>query len=209
MIRPEGFRGAAFGTAAEGDVRHDEVERTKLADRLGIPAQWAYVHQVHGAHTEVADRPGDLGDADAIVVTTPGLPVTVATADCIPIIIEGENGAAVVHAGWRGIVAGILDSALSALEDNGVTPRRAAIGPGIGPCCYEVGDEVADQVPAHVAETTWGTRSLDLPAAVASGLGDLVTFRSTACTYTAAGLHSYRRDRTTFRQVAVAWLPSS
>jgi hypothetical protein len=209
MIRPVGFRGAAFGTAAEGDVRRNPVERTKLASQLGIPTEWAYVHQVHGAHAEVADRPGDLGDADAIVVTTPGLPVTVATADCIPVIIEGDAGAAVVHAGWRGVVAGIVDAALAALNERGVTPLRAAIGPGIGPCCYEVGDEVVDQVPGHAAETTWGTQSVDLPGAVATQLGDLVTFWSSTCTYTAADLHSYRRDRTTLRQVAVAWLPSS
>jgi hypothetical protein len=209
MIRPDGFRGAAFGTAAEGDVRRDEIERAKLADRLGIPAQWAYVHQVHGAHTEVADRSGDLGDADAIVVTKPGLPVTVATADCIPVIIEGDTGAAVVHAGWRGVVSGIVPAVLDALDESGVTCLRAAIGPGIGPCCYEVGDEVADRVPGHVAQTSWGTRSVDLPAAVASQLGNLVTYRSAACTYTDRRLHSYRRDGTKLRQVAVAWLPNS
>jgi YfiH family protein len=209
MIHPDGFRGAAFGTAAEGDVRRDEAERQRFAEQLGIPSRWAFVHQVHGARTELADRPGDLGDADAIVVKRPGLPVSVATADCIPVVIEGDAGAAVVHAGWRGVVSGVVVSALDALQANGVTPIRAAIGPGIGPCCYEVGDEVADKLPDHVAQTTWGTRSVDLPGAVASQLGDLVTFRSEACTYTSAELHSYRRDQTKLRQVAVAWLPNS
>ena len=156
MIRPDGFRGAAFGTAAEGDVRRDATRRADMALQLGIPADWAYVHQVHSAKTMVADRPGELGDADAIVVTVSGLPVTVATADCIPVIIEGDRGAAVVHAGWRGIVAGVIPAALEVMAASGVTPRRAAIGSGIGPCCYEVGDDVASELPAHAARRHGG-----------------------------------------------------
>lgn len=209
MIRPDGFRGAAFGTAAEGDVRRSAAQRADVAVQLGIPSEWAYVHQVHGAATMVARGPGELGDADAIVVTEPGLPVTVATADCVPVIIEGDVGAAVVHAGWRGIVAGVIPAALDAMESNGVKPRRAAIGPGIGPCCYEVGDDVTSQLPAHAGETTWGSRSVDLPGAVATQLGRIVSYRSQVCTFTESTLNSYRRDHTKQRQVAVAWLPSA
>ena len=99
MIRPAGFVGAAFGTATTGDLRRDRERRADVARLLGVPEDWAYLNQVHGSEVLLADRAGNLGEADALVVTTPGLPIMVATADCVPVIIEADGAAAVVHAG--------------------------------------------------------------------------------------------------------------
>ena len=113
MILPGGFRGAAFGTAAEGDARVDLEARAAFAAAVDVTEAWAFVSQVHGATVIEARRPGNLGEADAIFTTRPGLPVAVGTADCVPIILEGPDVAAVVHAGWRGVVAGVVPAAIA------------------------------------------------------------------------------------------------
>jgi YfiH family protein len=208
MIRPDGFQGAAFGTVAEGDLRVDDATRRRVSAELGISPDWAYVTQVHGSTVVHADRPGNRGEADALFVTTPALPVTVATADCVPIILEGPGVAAVVHSGWRGANAGVVANALRTIERLGLEIRRAAIGPSIGPCCYEVGPEVAGHFPGFEAETDWGTQSIDLPSIVAAELDTVEVWMADVCTYTDPELFSYRRNRTPHRQVAVAWLPN-
>lgn len=207
MIRPPGFNGAAFGEAAEGDLRMDASRRLMVAAELGIPPEWAYVSQVHGTAVVHAATPGPLGEADAVYTTRPALPVAIATADCVPIILEGNGLAAVVHAGWRGASTGVLQATVARLAESGLSVERAAIGPSIGPCCYEVGEEVAERFEGHVSRTTWGTMSIDLGAYLESILDPLPVWRSQRCTYTDEELHSYRKNRTKLRQVAVAWLP--
>jgi len=209
MIRPGGFRGAAFGTASEGDARFDDRARRSMSDSLRISHAWATVTQVHGSRVVEAAAPGPLGEADAIVTWEEGLPAAVASADCVPIVIESEEAVAVVHAGWRGAAAGVIGAALDRLEDAGTPAVRAAVGPAIGPCCYEVGDEVAGRFPGFEAETTWGTLSVDLPGYIADALGPLAVWRSRVCTFTSEGLHSFRRNATKQRQVAVGWLPGA
>jgi hypothetical protein len=125
----------------------------------------------------------------------------------MPIIVEGDTTVAVLHAGWRGVAAGIIGAGLDAMIGLGDTPRRAAIGPSIGPCCYEVGDEVAPAVGGFSATTTFGTPSVDLWSAAEAQLGGLEVWRCDRCTYTDRGQWSYRRDATKNRQVAVAWVP--
>ncbi|MEA3501471.1 MAG: laccase domain-containing protein [Actinomycetota bacterium] len=207
MIRPAGFRGAAFGDAGDGNGRDDLDSRGVISDELGISRAWAFVHQVHGGVVLNVQEPGPAGSADGLITDLPGLPLAIATADCMPIIIEGDRSVAIVHAGWRGIAAGIIGAGIKAMRAFGDTPRRAAIGPSIGPCCYEVGDEVRAAVGDYSSRTTSGTPSVDLQAEAAIQLSDLDVWRSDICTNTDPGFRSYRRDATTERQVAVAWLP--
>ncbi len=207
MIRPPGFRATAFETRAVDDARDDLAVRRSLATELGIGTDWAYLHQVHGATVIEATGPGLLGDADGIVTTRRGLPIVVATADCLPIVIEGAGSVGVAHAGWRGLAAGIVGAVLSAMADLGDRPVRAAIGPAIGPCCYEVGPEVAGRFPRFVSTTTWGTTSIDLAAAAADQLDGLEVWTSGRCTRTDPDLRSYRGGDLHRRQVAVGWLP--
>lgn len=208
MIRPPGFRGAAFGTAADGDGRSDPVARRRIAGALGLTGEWAYLHQVHGRRVLRASRPGRQGDGDALFTTTVGLPLAVGTADCLPVVVEAEGGVGLAHVGWRGAAAGVVGALRDAMEAAGLAPRRAAVGPGIGPCCFAVGPEVAAALPAHRAVTRAGEPSVDLPAAVAAALSGLEVWESGACTCCGAGFHSHRRDHTRKRQVAVAWLPA-
>jgi len=209
MILPSGFAGAAFGTIETGDLRLNLSRRKQVADELGISPDWAFVNQIHSAAVVTATGGGNLGEADAIVTAVPGLPIAVATADCVPIIIEAASAVAVVHAGWRGAVAGVVPATLALLKARGHRPRRAAIGPAIGACCYEVGAEVIAQFPGFAAETTWGSPSVDIPGYIAAQLADLEVWRSVECTYTSDALYSWRSDRTKQRQVAVTWLPNN
>jgi hypothetical protein len=206
MIVPDGHP-AAFGAAAEGDGRSDDTARTAISRALDISPEWAIVRQVHGTEVLVADRPGRLGEADGIITTHPGLPLAVATADCLPVVLSGAGGVGIAHAGWRGAAAGVVAAVRTALADAGAPPSRAAIGPGIGPCCFEVGPEVAARFEGHTGTTTWGTTSVDLPGAVSRQLEGLEVWRSDACTHHDESFHSFRRDGTTLRQVTVTWLP--
>jgi YfiH family protein len=207
MIRPQGFRGAAFGDGADGDARRDPEARAAMSSRLGIPAQWAYLNQVHGSTVLEATGPGVVGDADAVFSVAQGLPMTVATADCLPVIAEGPRVAAVIHAGWRGLDAGVIPAALAAMAARDLEVERVAIGSAIGPCCYEVGPEVAALFPGFTATTAGGGTSVDLGAIAESQLRGKQLWRSETCTSCGDGLHSFRRDATSKRQVAVAWLP--
>jgi YfiH family protein len=208
MIRPPGFRGAAFGTASEGDARTSRGPRRRVAEELGIPSSWAVLRQVHGSTVVEASRPGVLGEADAMFTTVPMLPLGVATADCFPVTFEAPGAVGIAHAGWRGVAAGVVEATRRALDEAGHPAARVAVGPGIGPCCFEVGAEVVERFPGLEAVTTWGTRSIDLAAAIRITLEGLEVWSADVCTMCGGGYHSYRRDGTADRQVAVTWLPS-
>jgi hypothetical protein len=110
----------------------------------------ASLQQIHSAATFVAREPGCAGEGDALVTRTPGVAVSIRTADCFPILVADPETRAVaaIHAGWRGTAAGVVRTSLDRMRSEfGTDPRNvfAAIGPGIGACCYEVGLEVARQ----------------------------------------------------------------
>lgn len=207
MIRPAGFPGVAFGEGDDGDGRKDPAPRNRTSDDLGIPQQWATVDQVHGADVVVASQPGDLGEADGIMTSVIGLPIAIATADCVPIVLLGRDSIAVVHAGWRGLSAGVIGATQRRFADAGDAPVTALVGPHIGPCCYEVGPEVIDAVGGHAATTTDGSLSLDLVSVVRSQLDGVPVVDLEACTMHNVAFHSFRRDGTAQRQVTVAWIP--
>lgn len=207
MIRPEEAPGVAFGTAADGDPRRDQDAARSLASELGISSEWAWVRQVHGAGVVAVTEPGLAGEADAVITVEPGLPVAVSVADCLPVAVIGASGAGMAHAGWRGVVAGVVDATVAAMVDAGAEPHTAVIGPGIGPCCFEVGPDVAQRFDGSGSLTTWGTTSVDLIAAVREQLGDLRVVELDACTHHDRRFHSFRRSATSARQFGVAWLP--
>lgn len=209
MIEPPGFRGAIFGEAADGDPRTNPAVRSHFSGWFGAPDRWSWVNQVHGGTVLAVDEPGSAGDGDGLATSSVGLAVGVATADCVPVIIEGTRTTVVVHAGWRGMAAGVVDAGVAAARVGGDTPIRAAIGPSIGPCCYEVGTEVLAVLDSYVATTTWGTSSVDLWSAAEAQLGGLQVWRADLCTFTDSRFLSHRRDGTKERQVSVAWLSAS
>jgi len=178
---------------------------TRLAE---TPANLTTLKQVHSSTCVLAaGRRGVLGEGDALLENTPGSAVAVKTADCIPILLvdRSHHAVAAVHAGWRGTVAEIVREAVEQMRrEFGSEPAAldAAIGPGIGACCYEVGPEVA----AHFSESRLetgrdGRARVDLAGAnrrqlAASGLDSARIYISGLCTMCLPGeFHSYRRDK--------------
>ncbi|MGI9667977.1 MAG: laccase domain-containing protein [Acidimicrobiia bacterium] len=205
MIRSGLIPGVVFGTQADGDGRSEPDVRRRWSTDLGISADWATVSQVHGGHVEVATGPGPLGNADGIVTEQIGLPLAIATADCVPIAIAGAGSIGVVHAGWRGLAAGVIGSARQAMRDLGDTPFAATIGPHIGVCCYEVGDEVIESLGGFAGSTTAETQAADLGAAASAQLDGLEVETIDMCTKDDLTFASHRRDGSPLRQVMVAW----
>jgi YfiH family protein len=194
--------------------------RAALAAAAGLPApeRWVWMRQVHGADVVDTDAPSPSADppeADAAVTATRGLPLAVVTADCAPIVLASPDAVGVVHAGHRGLAAGVIEAAVARVRAHGSADVHAFLGPCIRPSSYEFGAaDLAELVmqfgPEVERRTTWGTRALDLPAGVRvalarAGVDELDD--SGVDTFVAAGYFSYRRDGVTGRQVTVAVLP--
>lgn len=203
--------GGAVGDAPERVA--ENWRRLEAATGLGF----ARVRQVHGARAVRADAPSaPAEEADAVVSLRPGVAACVSVADCVPVLLaDPESGAvAAVHAGWRGTLARAAAEGVRALRrEAGAPPERllAAVGPSIGPCCYEVSPELAARFRAElgpVVREDGGVR-LDLWAANRRVLEEAglrpdrieVLGRCTSCE--AALFFSHRRDAgRTGRQVA-------
>lgn len=191
------------------------ANRQRLAAELGVD-RVQFMRQVHGASVAVVDRTAsddDVADVDALVTTAPGLAIAVLVADCVPVALVSRSAIAVVHAGRRGVVDGVVGAAVAAvrrLDDGWVA---ATVGPAICGRCYEVPTamqaEVVAAVPAARATTSAGTPGLDLPAAVRAQLLDAgVDVRNDAadCTRERPRYYSHRRDGVTGRFAMVAML---
>jgi YfiH family protein len=205
MIRPPGWSGVAFSERSDGDVRNDPSARVAAAERLGVDNEWAEITQVHADNVVRVAEPGPGGEADALWTTERGLPVAVFTADCFGVVLLGDHAVGVAHAGWRGAAAGVVGKLRAEMTDSGHGPTRAALGPGIGPCCFEVGPEVAEQF-ADVSTTSWGTRSVDIRASISKQLADLEMWTTDACTFHEPWWFSHRSNGTTQRLASIGWL---
>jgi YfiH family protein len=196
-----------------------DENRRRVAERLGLPCPdgWCWLHQVHGRAVAVAADAGVRGEApeaDAAMTDVPGLPLVIQTADCAPIALASDDAIAVVHAGWPGLLAGVVDAAVSLLRDLGTGPIRAALGPCVHPDDYEFGRADLDRVvaafgPTVEARTRRGAPALDLPEAVRTALARVgvdVLLDVDICTFASADHFSYRRDGVTGRQALVAVL---
>ena len=195
-----------FTEASDGDLRSDQLALRGVSHSVGISDQWATVEQVHGSNVVRVCQSGEESEADAIWTTIPGLPVAIFTADCFGVILLAEKAVGVAHAGWRGARAGVVQALRDEMSASGHTPVRAAIGPGIGSCCFEVGSEVVVEFPDDEATTTWGTPSVDLREAIRRQLDGLDVWASDACTCHDEGWYSHRRDATRRRMANVGWV---
>ncbi len=175
--------GAAGNLAHRRPHLPDELarERRHLAEVTGVDVErWHLMRQVHGARVATVTSSTPLGaelvDVDAAVTTATDRALGVLTADCVPVLLAADGAIGAVHAGRRGLVAGVVPAALERLAALGAAPATvvAAIGPAIRGCCYEVPGALRDQVvaehPGARATTTWSSPALDLPAAVADQL---------------------------------------
>ncbi len=183
-----------FGTRSSSDWLEDRPTAT--------------VRQIHSDKVLVAGGPGCLGEGDAIISKRPGLALAIRTADCLPVLIAdpANRAVAAIHAGWRGTVLGIAPKTVQAMQEQfGSRPEDlvVVVGPGIGPCCFEVGPEVAIQFAEYFPERQdlEGRARIDLAETLRRQLRrNGVTVRQVAtpelCTVCRADLfHSYRRDQ--------------
>ena len=191
--------------------------RRRLREALALPAEPAWLQQVHGTSVAVLPKPTS-GPADAAVTFTPGQVCAVLVADCLPVFLASRDGdrIGIAHAGWRGLAAGVVEATIAALECAS-RDLVAWLGPSIGPAAFEVGDEVREAFIARDAGADAAFRRgragrwlADLPVLArrrlrAAGV-DAVT-GGEHCTVTdTARFYSYRRDGATGRMAALAWL---
>jgi polyphenol oxidase len=197
------FRSRNLGLITDDEPANVVENRTRLCAELGVdPAAGSMAYQVHGGRVEEAQAlgltsPGTRYPAcDGLVTSERGRPLMLVTADCLPIALARRDGTrlAVLHAGWRGLLAGIAAEGVKAVGG----PVKAAIGPGIGVCCYEVGDEVLEPFRARFGDAVVRGRNLDLPGAAELALreaGVEEIERSPHCTSCEPELFfSHRRD---------------
>jgi polyphenol oxidase len=217
---------ATFGLSAGGgdDPATVDANRARLTRLLGLPAPPLWLQQVHGTDVVDADAHADTDtppQADGAWTRSSGVVCTVLTADCLPVVLAANDGSAVAvaHAGWRGLAAGVIESALDRLP---VPPNRvhAWLGPAIGPRAFEVGPEVreafvaTDSAQAEAFRRGEGDRWwANLYALARRRLRRAgVTHMSGGgwCTYGQPELFfSHRRDQgQTGRMATLAWLAS-
>ncbi len=209
----------AHGNLADHvDFQNSAVVTRRQALRAHLPAEPVWLRQVHGVRCVVAEEVSAGVEADAALSRRPGTVCAVLTADCLPVLFCDEGGTVVAaaHAGWRGLAAGILETAVAAMR----VPASALIawlGPAIGPAAFEVGEDVfaAFTRGDREAEAAFVARGggkwlCDLYALARLRLGRLgVTrvFGGGFCTYSdSARFFSYRRERDTGRMASLVWL---
>lgn len=203
---------AIGGAALELDAR-----RRSIIDR-----PWVWLHQVHGdvvvvlEDSEVALVCGS--SADASVTNRTDVALSIQTADCVPIALWSADGViAAVHAGWRGLEAGVIEAAVTELRSRSAASLHAFVGPSIGPECYEFGDVDLDRLVnrfgAEVRSvTTDGRPALDVRSGVRSELvrlGVVLESEDSDCTACNEQLFSHRARAETQRQAMVVWIEES
>lgn len=190
--------------ASVGDLHSDVMaNRAAVARALGFSTgALILARQVHGIDIIEVERTssGVVGVADGLVAREPGPVLGILTADCAAVLLEGQTGVAVLHAGWRGLVAGIIERGIEVVDG----ARAAWVGPAVRACCYKVGPEVVQAferrgLPVH------DERHVD-PAAAAKSVLERAGTANVAvaedCTCCSARYFSYRRARITGRQGA-------
>jgi len=216
------FDSLNLGVLTDDEAGHVHANRGRLAAALGRdPEGVVFARQVHGAELvahDGAQRRGFVPDggidsrrdagpprADGHVVASPELTPLIFVADCLPVALSGPGGVALLHCGWRGLAAGIVARGAAA-----VGATDAAIGPGIGPCCYEVGSEVFAAF-ADLRDGIEGKGTLDLSEVARRRLREAGVKRVASaelCTSCNPELFfSHRRDAgRTGRQAGLVWI---
>ncbi len=208
------------GYVGDSDVAVAE-NRRRLAASLGLPeGRIVVMDSVHGADVAVVTGPGVVPGVDALLTQEPDLAIVALGADCVPIVLIGDDDrtVAVAHCGWRGLVADVLGAVVTAMADHGSGVERAILGPAVCGRCYPVPAERAAAVaaawPGPVSDAALvtcadGQPGIDVRAGAVvrlAGLGvaPAAISRVGGCTVEDPGLFSYRRDGVTGRQGVVA-----
>ena len=184
-----------------------ELNRAKLREQVG---NFAVMSQVHGDTVVVVDQvPAEVPVADALITGNSELALVVMVADCIPLLLRSESLVAAVHVGRAGLMNSIALKTVAKMRALGATNISGSIGPAICGSCYEVPQDLHDQViavhPLASSKTRFGTAALDLPKALIAALAlvDVPVVISAGCTLEDDVYFSYRRNQVTGRQAGV------
>ena len=184
-----------------------EKNRAKLREQVG---NFAVMSQVHGDTVVVVDQvPAEVPVADALITGNPNLALVVMVADCIPLLLRSESLVAAVHVGRAGLMNSIALKTVAQMRELGAKHISGSIGPAICGSCYEVPQDLHDQViavhPLASSKTRFGTSALDLPKALIAALAlvDVPVVISAGCTLEDDVYFSYRRNQVTGRQAGV------
>ena len=204
-----------FTSLAAGDFTDPSAGQLEaLAESLGIEGRsFSRSTQVHGPGVRLVRGPEEVREGeehDGQVTTSREVTCAVRTADCLPVALLSAQAAGVVHAGWRGLAAGVIAEGVAAMRRAGDSEVTAVIGPGARACCYEAGPEVHEAFAALGPQARHADNA-DLPWIAAEqlsrlGVGEIVD--SGACTICSPGpaWHSHRRDgEDAGRSLALAW----
>lgn len=195
------------------DAEQGAAARERLRELTGV-GQLARGHQVHGAVVErLREIPqserGSLPSraADGQATSLAGVGAMVLSADCLPVALGCEDAVAMVHAGWRGLAAGVLEEGVRAIRELSLGGELVAVvGPGAGACCYEVGPDLhAAFAAAHTHGRTLDLRAIAHRRLLAAGVSEVRDHA--ACTICDERFFSHRREGPLAgRQAGVAWL---
>lgn len=206
-----------WSTRHDGDFHLEQpVAVLEATRRALVEHPWSQPDEVHGVEVGVVEYPGHLDRvrADALVTDVAGAVLGIWVGDCAPVALVSASGRiGAVHAGWRGVEAGVLERAVEAMRRVADEPVEAALGPCIHPCCYEFGQSdlqrLADRFGWSVSSlTSDGRRALDMPAAVRASLAEVGVpvvdhGQCTGCTPERYWSHRARGERG--RQVMAVW----
>ena len=226
-VRTGGVSAPPFDTFNLGDHVSDDpaavhTNRARLRTGLALPAEPLWLTQVHGTRVVAAAGTPPGTEADGSFTDRTGVVCAVLTADCLPVFLcdRAATRVAVVHAGWRGLAAGVVEQGLAAMGvslDMSGDQVFAWLGPAIGPQAFEVGDEVRQafvsrqpEAAAAFRKNTSGRYYADIYALARLRLtaaGVTQVYGGEYCTYTESQrFFSYRRDGQTGRMAALIWL---
>jgi YfiH family protein len=205
------FTSFNLGDHVTDDAADVQSNRELLVCKFG-PVQ--FMNQVHGSRIVIIESvTEEAPTADALVTGIAGITLAVMVADCIPLLLTSAEVVAAVHVGRRGLLNGVAVKTVELMREMGARKISAVLGPAICGRCYEVSQEVHDEVvalyPLASARTATGTPALDLPKALkdslaADGISDISDLQ--ICTVESVDHFSYRRDGLTGRQVGLVSL---
>ena len=202
------FDSANLGLHVGDDPSDVAINRATLESQIGMPI--AFMEQIHGDTVVLVENNEANPTCDALITTHQKLAVAVMVADCVPLLLKSDVAVAAVHVGRKGLMNGIARKTISAMRDLGAEVIHSYIGPSICGNCYEVSEEIFNEVTAKYSAANSSNRTgrftLDLVSGLKNDLKDTVLLDLSSCVLEDKNAFSYRRDGITGRQAGVIWL---
>lgn len=197
------FTSKAFGSF---DLANGDSAKASLKNLLSV-SQVSYMKQVHGNSIQIAsDASTDLSEVDGLVTNQKSIALAVQVADCLPLLLQSDLAVAAVHVGRKGLVNGVAIAAVAAMKELGATNITGVVGPHICGKCYEVDQEMFNEVTEMHPATKSVGRNLNLFAGLAEQIPEIPLENLNICTLENPDYFSFRRGGETGRQVGVICL---